>query len=178
MSEDKTSICPYCEKHIERLNYQKTNTGTVYSCPKCDTIITDEELEAYAFLELIWDGTGELDEMGFPPAPTRKKIGSCGVDAGCLILIDPCYLKYLPDLDKGWDKFCDSVLRPVIHDSPNHGGQVHYGGGGVLVSTMGDGNFPVMATYDEDNCITKIEILIAREESFKGRTVKWVQKHR
>ena len=170
--------CPYCEEHIKQLTYQQTNTGAVYSCPKCDTIITTEELEAYAFVNLIWDGTGDLDEMGFPPAPTRKEIGRCGVDAGCLIILDPCYIKYMPNLDKGWGAFCDTVLQPVVNESPNHGGQVHYGGGGVIVSTHGDGNFPVMATYDEHNRITKIEILVSRDESFIGRTTKWVNKHR
>ncbi len=65
MSEEQKPMCPHCEECIDRLIYQVTSTGAIYSCPKCAVKITDEELEAYAFMNLIWDGKGELDEMGF-----------------------------------------------------------------------------------------------------------------
>jgi len=91
----------------------------------------------------------------------RKQIGTCGVDAGCLIIIDPCYLKYLPDTDKDWEEqWCYDILTPT--HTPAQGGQVNYGGGGVVVSSGSDGVFPVYAHYDEDGCITKVEIVFKR----------------
>lgn len=95
-------------------------------------------------------------------AVTKKQVGSCGVDAGCLIIIDPCYLKYLPDSDKDWDKWCDDIIGPQT-SSPELGGPVSYGGGGVIVDSGGDGSFPVYIYYDEDGCVAKIEIEIQRE---------------
>lgn len=96
----------------------------------------------------------------------RKQIGTCGVDAGCLIIIDPCYLKYLPPTksDEDWLKFCKDVLGPTALSSKS-AGQISYGGGGVIVSSgHGDGVYPVYAHYDEDGCITKVEIVFMQDE--------------
>ncbi len=89
----------------------------------------------------------------------RKQIGNCGVDAGCLIIIDPCYIKHIPDLhtDDRWLEFC-KVIEATAH-TRERGGQIHDGGGGVIVSTGGDGSFPVYAHYDEDGRITKVEVV-------------------
>ena len=136
----------------------------------------------FAIIQYIEDMTGmgwetqedfdkvmrEIDRafMGYTgPAVSKRRIGGCGVDAGCLIIIDPCYLKYLPDSDKDedWQKWCDDIIGPQT-SSPELGGPVSYGGGGVIVSTGGDGKFPVYMYYDEDGCVTKIEIIIRKGE--------------
>ncbi len=101
--------------------------------------------------------------MGFTGrAVSKKQVGACGVDSGTLIIIDPCYLKYMPKsvtLDRNWGRWCDNVLIPKT-GSPDLGGQVSYGGGGVLASSGGDGSFPVFIYYDELGCVAKIEIKI------------------
>lgn len=91
---------------------------------------------------------------------TRRQIGNAGVDAGVLMIIDPCYIKSLPILHSAetWDRFCKEILWPAWQP-PNLGGEIPRGGGGVLVNTGGDGAFPVYATYDEDGMITKVEIV-------------------
>ena len=93
----------------------------------------------------------------------RRKIGIAGVDAGVLMIIDPCYIKDLHDLHSAdtWDKFCEEVILP-LWQPPNLGGQIPMGGGGVIVSTGGDGGFPVYATYDEER-ITKVEIIFGED---------------
>jgi hypothetical protein len=94
----------------------------------------------------------------------KKQIGTCGVDAGCLIIIDPCYLQYLPPTksDRDWNKFCKDILEPTLRNGS--AGQIHHGGGAVIFSTGGDGGFPVFAHYDSDNCITKVEIIVRQGE--------------
>lgn len=136
----------------------------------------------FAIIQYIEDMTGmgwetmeefnkvmrEIDRafMGYTGrAVTKKQVGKCGVDAGTLIIIDPCYLKYMPKsviLDENWGQWCNDVLIPTTK-GPDLGGQVDYGGGGVLVSSGGDGSFPVYVYYDEDGCVAKIEIEIQRE---------------
>ena len=100
----------------------------------------------------------------------RRKIGIAGVDAGVLMIIDPCYVKDLHDLHSAdtWEKFCEEVIQP-LWQPPNLGGQIPMarrmpmGGGGVIVSTGGDGGFPVYASYDEYGMITKVEIIFGED---------------
>jgi len=95
----------------------------------------------------------------------RRKIGTAGVDAGVLMIIDPCYVKYLHDLHSAdtWGKFCEEVIQP-LWQPPHLGGEIPMGGGGVIVSTGGDGGFPVYATYDEDGMITKVEVIFGEDK--------------
>jgi len=100
-------------------------------------------------------------------AVSKKQIGECGVDAGCLMIIDPCYIKYLPQNE---DVLFDSVVRPLLFDEERRrwppDGQVIGGPGGVKIAvvsgTGGDGLFPVYAYFNEENVITKLEIIFRK----------------
>jgi hypothetical protein len=91
----------------------------------------------------------------------KKIIGYCGVDSGQLLVIDPCYLSKWKDgefdpnkkLDNSYARACELTCG----DGQECGGEVQEGGV-VFASGYGDGNYPVIATYNKDRRIIKIEI--------------------
>ena len=102
---------------------------------------------------------------------SKKYIGSFGVDSGQVLIGDPCYLK-------DWDNN-DGV---EFNKYPEYAGKYSYLGscnatlenetqagelGGFLavVATTGygDGMYPVYATYNSDNRISKITIEFEQE---------------
>lgn len=91
---------------------------------------------------------------------TKKIIGYCGVDSGQLLVIDPCYLSKWKDGDfAGSDKVANNSYAKAcnITLTKQGGGEVEEGGV-VFASGYGDGNYPVIATYNSDGRIIKIEI--------------------
>lgn len=105
-----------------------------------------------------------------PKKLTKKVIGTCGVDAGMLMLVDPCYVMgadavaYNPQ----WGRFLEASgmhtadnkwpeygIVPINKPgSPGHGQPV-----GVVVHTGdGDGEYPVTAYFDETGRCRKVEI--------------------
>jgi len=88
------------------------------------------------------------------------EIGTVGVDSGTLLLIDPCYLKYIKELregdfEEGWQKFCKNTLFPM-HNYEISADTI--ADGVVFTTAYGDGGFPVVATVDDENRILKIEV--------------------
>ncbi len=85
------------------------------------------------------------------------KIGEVGIDSGTLILIDPCYIKYIHDLHDAekWESFCKNVLFPP-HESKDDFAEVE--NGIVFSNHIGDGSFPVYATKDKEG-IKKVEVV-------------------
>jgi len=92
------------------------------------------------------------------------KIGSCPVDSGQIMFVDPCYLgdfnsddydfqKY--NLEKHGAPFSYSGVCNVTLQSPAQGGQV--GGAVATASGWGDGNYPVFATI-EDGRVSHVTI--------------------
>ena len=76
-----------------------------------------------------------------------KKIGSVGVDAGCIWIGDPCYI--MGDdasfkVDK-WEDFCN-LLNEFEFDENNFAEPLGKGIGTVVSSGYGDGEYPVYAT--------------------------------
>ena len=89
-----------------------------------------------------------------------KIIGYCGVDSGQLLIIDPCYLDKWTDGDfAGSDKVVNNSYAKAcnITLSKEKAGETEEGGV-VFASGYGDGTYPVIATYNEDNRIIKVEI--------------------
>ena len=88
---------------------------------------------------------------------SRKVVGHIGVDSGLVFISDPCYIKnheILFNPDK-WDNFCDE--RYGKNDDYEQTKEMC---GGVVTNTAnGDGLYPVYATFDEDGCVTKIEVV-------------------
>jgi len=95
-----------------------------------------------------------------------KKIGECGVDAGCIMIVDPCYV--LPDkedskpiatynefLYESFDKLKQEpgeTDRDFQHRKNEHAMKPLEIFGGVIAPTRdGDGTFPVFAKYEGDD---------------------------
>lgn len=77
------------------------------------------------------------------------EVGSIGVDAGCILVVDPCYvLPRASDGTAGLDyEHATGLDLPVFPDEPVRE-LPDVPGGGLLVSTgYGDGLYPVYATY-------------------------------
>lgn len=89
---------------------------------------------------------------------TWETIGYLPVDAGCMMLIDPCYLLddqmlmaeaanedrhvYLNEICSGWEKYA-SVINGL----------------GMVVETgWGDGSYPVQIRYSRDGRVAEVRI--------------------
>lgn len=104
----------------------------------------------------------------------RHEIGVVAVDSGQLILTDPCYVddgSWNPDTDAPghWGMKSDTPDEFSYHGaccqtlSEKLGGQLNFPSGikgaGVAVSTgLGDGLYPVFATYDDVGKVAKVEV--------------------
>jgi hypothetical protein len=109
----------------------------------------------------------------------RVKIGECGVDAGMLVMMDPCYIHSTPlgltgtdekglnakEPDKHWREFLDGIAGPegyleshatVMGTLPN--GVTKFPAGVVCVTGHGDGCYPVWAEFDDDGTIARVTI--------------------
>ena len=86
-----------------------------------------------------------------------KLIGHCGVDAGLIMIGDPCYVtgdNPANALIKDWDKFCDAYSNPANNIESQTAFSIpfargHDGAGVVMSSGIGDGYYPVYARFKE-----------------------------
>jgi len=75
----------------------------------------------------------------------RTKIGECGVDAGMLMVGDPCYFvgkdATIHERCKNWNQACNEVFckEGLIRNTPLD----VYGLGVAISTTYGDGCYPV-----------------------------------
>jgi hypothetical protein len=92
------------------------------------------------------------------------KIGCFGVDAGLVLICDPCYIYsndkeggLSEDFPKTWEEFLEKFVED--RDSNALSFKAGHLGLGVLSSTgYGDGYYPVYAEYDEDGVIERLVI--------------------
>ena len=84
----------------------------------------------------------------------RFLIGECGVDSGQIMIIDPCYVKHCKELTDPslWNKMCGIFEE-------NDWNPFEYRNGVISGNHIGDGGYPVYATFNEDGAVTKLEIL-------------------
>lgn len=91
----------------------------------------------------------------------RVQVGSCGVDSGQIMIADPCYLIDGDFSEKHYEEACEITLSedragPLMYDMGHEGKAV------VASSGIGDGFYPVYATYSDDDGwgerIMKLEI--------------------
>lgn len=75
---------------------------------------------------------------------TRKLIGTCGVDSGQILLIDPGYINSMWDKDGSYEEVCRVSL------GTDQAGPVHSLLATVTSTGWGDGLYPVYAEYRED----------------------------
>ena len=82
------------------------------------------------------------------------KIGECPVDAGCLVLVDPCYVAHEEDRT-------DPYQEALMWDKEDHarGHKEMSDGLGVIVSTgYGDGQYPVYVRRTNDGRIAAVMV--------------------
>jgi len=104
----------------------------------------------------------------------EKLIGYFGVDAGLVMICDPCYIyshddggKLSENFPKTWQEFCQKFLykNEEILDYCQMDFDSGHPGLGVLSSTgHGDGTYPVYATIDRG---TVLELRIVFDEPYK-----------
>lgn len=109
----------------------------------------------------------------------RYKVGQVGVDAGMVMVGDPCYLsgygkkstdgfewvetevetqKASGRYDYSYSGACAATL------SDHSAGQLGIGDAVAVSSGYGDGVYPVYATYNHEGRITKLEVVFVAEE--------------
>jgi uncharacterized protein (DUF1684 family) len=86
-----------------------------------------------------------------------KLIGSCGVDSGTIMLVDPCYV--IADKDVAPRVTYEDTLeawRTEGHDF--HDMFIPFEDGVIVSSGYGDGNYPVYAKFDEDGRLMEVKV--------------------
>ncbi len=74
-----------------------------------------------------------------------EQVGFCAVDAGCLLLIDPCYAWQSTEPERYEAEVCDDW-----QDTKQLAFPAGHAGMGVLISTgLGDGSYPVEVRYED-----------------------------
>jgi hypothetical protein len=99
----------------------------------------------------------------------RYKVGEVGVDAGMVMVGDPCYLDKFTDHEydevkvdaqkaKGkYDYSYSGACAATLSD--NSAGQLGRGDAVAVSSGYGDGVYPVYATYNHEGRIVKLEVI-------------------
>jgi hypothetical protein len=83
---------------------------------------------------------------------SMEKIGEVSVDAGIIMIGDPCYTlpddaSHRTDAAKEWDTFCDVLFES---ESRRKGVEPFGSGIGLVVSSgYGDGSYPVYVRYED-----------------------------
>lgn len=101
----------------------------------------------------------------------KEAIGTCAVDSGQLLIVDPCYLSRWKDnelndpfteSDLSYSHACDITLNHI-----NRAGTLGNSSAVVFAPGFGDGVYPVIAHYKDygtkelpDLRIKKVEILL------------------
>lgn len=88
---------------------------------------------------------------------TKELIGHCGVDAGLIYIVDPCYIKSQPLVADGekWQEFCQEFYKGDKHGGTHSREMCN----GVVTNTRnGDGNYPVYAIKNKEGETLRIVI--------------------
>lgn len=89
-----------------------------------------------------------------------ERVGEIGVDAGIVMVGDPCYVNATDHPIKNWPKFCDSLVGDTTQLNYRHGSA----GLGVVVSSgYGDGVYPVYIRR-EKGVIAEMKVVFVGED--------------
>lgn len=109
----------------------------------------------------------------------RYEVGKVGVDAGMVMVGDPCYLDgYGKDSTDGFNYVQAEIERQqkakkfdysysgacAATLSENSAGQLGLASAVAVSSGYGDGVYPVFATYNDDGRIVKLEVIFEGED--------------
>ncbi len=94
-------------------------------------------------------------------------IGLAGVDSGCVIVGDPCYVidDRLPE-HPTWDEVVDASFDEKGHQvTDKHGAPVVNVNGTFIIGTpYGDGSYPVYAELNDNNEVVSVRIDLEYDE--------------
>ncbi len=107
---------------------------------------------------------------------TTKCVGHVPVDAGCLLLIDPCYLRdaLFPGNAQVEEWFERAVVARIDHienehwtvAAPTTGAKGAESSLGHLVITgAGDGYYPVEVTYEADGTVAEVRVRFSKRKA-------------
>jgi len=89
-----------------------------------------------------------------------EKVGDVGVDAGGILICDPCYaVGDEPQLPHPWKAFCDAWFAAEEHgvaQFPFRRG--HEGAAIVVQSGVGDGFYPVFVKRDKSGRVAAVKV--------------------
>jgi len=109
----------------------------------------------------------------------RYEVGKVGVDAGMVMVGDPCYLDgYGKDSTDGFNYVQEEIERQqkakkfdysysgacAATLSEDSAGQLGRASAVAVSSGYGDGLYPVFATYNNDGRIVKLEVIFEGED--------------
>lgn len=100
------------------------------------------------------------------------RVGFVTVDAGLLMVGDPCYAEYDNHPHHPihhWDVFCKTYLER-LDTSETHSVQLHHGsieeprsdGLGVVIATGGDGRYPVDVKLGKDGRVSEFRVKLTQ----------------
>lgn len=90
-----------------------------------------------------------------------EQIGEIGVDAGLVMVGDPCYINSEDHPVKDWYKFCSALDGKTTQLNYSLG---HAGLGVVVQSGYGDGVYPVYVRRD-NGVITEMKVVFVSEDN-------------
>lgn len=105
--------------------------------------------------------------------------GVCGVDAGMILIGDPCYGQdqQAHPSNKNWEEFCQDLQEARLQypmTQQLYYDKGHEGLGVVMDSGFGDGVYPVYVTIEDfgpwGKRISKAEIFFDKDPYAKGET--------
>lgn len=94
------------------------------------------------------------------------EVGEIGVDAGFVMVGDPCYVTMDGDEGKNhpvqnWPRFCKNLREDVTQLNYRHG---HAGLGVVVSSGYGDGMYPVYIQKNKEGRVAKLVVEFIPED--------------
>ena len=89
-----------------------------------------------------------------------EHVGEIGVDAGIVMVGDPCYINDVDHPVKDWSKFCSSLDSPATQLKYPMG---HTGLGVVVSSGYGDGVYPVYIRR-ENGVVVEMKVVFVGDE--------------
>lgn len=96
----------------------------------------------------------------------QRRMGYVGVDSSHIWIGDPCYVmgENAPEITKHWQGFVDRLWDPETgHTEDRFAQPVGDKLGMAIPSGLGDGLYPVYATFDEDGAVATVTVDFAGE---------------
>lgn len=95
----------------------------------------------------------------------KELIGKIDVDAGLVMIGDPCYTSSGRNVADDWERFCDKLQREEVDGVTTIEHESGLPGKALVVGDFGgDGTYPVYVKRDKDGQVKKIIIDFEQED--------------